>query len=308
MTRASLLDAGPGLPGLMDGPMVTAIDRRLARLEAESQKPVSHYRKRLSFSGALTCDRKRAFKVLKIPEERENDWLQRMTFDVGHAMHDRLQDVVVHEMGGEIEQPRSWVGEADLWGYADADLNLDDPEGDPDTVGEFKTVKEFPWMLAAGKKVQHEGPGPKLEHVAQACEAALAPSLEVPRSRLWLVYMNKNTSELIEWVVGVDEPLPNAGGRTPRDLVAEDIRRVNEITSAVDVEMLPGRCTVEGRPIEDPLNTRFPCGWCSWQQTCAALPTGPTSAIPLLERMFDAAPTPTSPGSDDGDDESEMPW
>lgn len=294
MPRTSTRPPPAGLAPLEQGPMVAAVDRRLRRLDGEREKPVSELRQRFSFSSALQCDRKRAFKALRVPPERDLTWRQMFTFDVGHLEHDRLQDVVVNELGGVVETPRSWSPVASLWGFADADLNLDDPDGPADTVGEFKTMKEYAFQQSIGTAYnQRDAPGPKKAHVTQAAASALAPSLSTPRSKLWLVYVSKNDASVAEWLIGVDDELPHLAGRTPRDLVDEEVRRVNGISAALDEDLLPGRCTEDGVPITDPANTNWPCGWCDWQRTCSTLPTGPTSAVPLLEQLL-TNPTPTA--------------
>jgi hypothetical protein len=88
--------------------------------------------------------------------------------------------------------------------------------------------------------------------------------------------VNKATSDIADWIIGVDEPLPHLDGRTVRTMVADELRRMAGILSRIDAGQLPravipGHGVVLNPPARDSKGQPWNCRYCAFQPTCAAL-------------------------------------
>lgn len=214
--------------------------------------------------------------------EPEDDW-SLVAFQVGQDWHDRTQAVLEREFGAHSEQPVTWKPDHDVSGNVDVELDINPLNGEtgPNLVtGEIKSMKLWSWEQATGTSWRQKlDIGPKAEHVTQAAMYALAPrrplGIERVESRyLWMIYGNKDSGQIAEWMLPVDEPLPHIPGTpTPRQLAENEIRRFEQIFAVVDAGEVP-RPSVPGHGlIDDPFATDgyWGCKFCPHRRTCNGL-------------------------------------
>jgi hypothetical protein len=258
-----------GLLPLDPSPAAAAVDRMLAeRRDAEGDRPHA-FDRRLRASWAGSCSRKIGFELLGFPPDLETEARSLRIFDAGDRAHDLIQSAMVAYHGAEIEVPADW------WPTLDLGANLDGLYFDPVKTGlEIKSMAPFGFEIATGRRQRDELPGPKYEHVLQSGLGSLAPTINA--ERLHLVYYNKGDSSIADWIFGVDEPLPHLDGRTVREMVADELRRMAGILSRVDNgelprAVVPGHGVVTDPPARTSKASPWQCRYCVFQPTCSRL-------------------------------------
>lgn len=258
-----------GFLPLDPGPAAMAVDQMLTDQRiAEGDRPHA-FDRRLRASWANGCARRMGFDLLGHPPDIEVDGKALRIFDVGDRYHDLIQSAVVMHLGAEIEVAADWGPEVDLG------CNLDGVYADPVVTGlEIKSMAPFGFEIATGQRRRDELPGPKAEHVVQSGLGSLAPTVNA--ERLHLIYINKATCDMAEWIFGVDEPLPHLDNRTVRELVADELRRMAGILSRIDNgelprAVIPGYGVVTNPPARTSKASPWNCRYCAFQPTCAAL-------------------------------------
>lgn len=245
----------------------------------------------LRSSDAGKCARQIGFGALGFDKDYDYSDTTLRKFLVGNWWHETLQGaVLVPQWGGEAEFTVT---------YRDVGLSL---SGDADGVYTMKNdVSPFPakvvleikssapygyWLQkrAAGSKTWKPKagviPGPKLDYIKQAGTYALAP--QVQAEYIHIVVVNKaDEGEWAEWLIGVDEPLDFADGRTVRNIVNTELSRLADIEEQVRAGVLPAPIHPEDGLIEDPpahdteggKGQPWYCRFCDFNATCRGLGT-----------------------------------
>lgn len=279
--RAALEADDPvGLIPMLDGPAAAALSTLLAdeRLAAGEKPTAMGTRARGSM--ARTCPRAMAFQIIGYPADLDFETATLVAFDTGNGLHELIQRALVTHLGAEIEVPATWMPELDLSVTADAvypmvdDRRPDDPVDWWRTATEIKSMQPFAFDLATGIRKRAELPGPKAEHLCQAGLAALAPSISA--TKVHMIYVDKASGRLAEWLIGIDDELPHLGGSTVRGMVAAEVVRMRGILARIDAgelprPVVPGHGLVIDPPARDSKGQPWNCRYCRWQPTCAAL-------------------------------------
>jgi len=259
-----------GLLPLDPSPAGAAVDQVLvAQRNAEGDRPHA-FNRRLRASWAGSCSRKMGFELLEFPPDLETEARSLRIFKAGDDIHDLIQGALIQVYGIEIEVPADWGPEIDLG------CNLDGV-GVIDTIKtgiEIKSMAPYGFEIATGQRRRDELPGPKYEHVLQSGLGSLSPTIEA--EQLWLIYVNKATSDIADWIFSVDEPLPHLDGRTVREMVADELRRMAGILSRIDngelpKAVIPGFGVVDNPPAVNSKGQPWNCRYCAFQPTCSRL-------------------------------------
>jgi len=259
-----------GLLPLDPSPAAAAVDSMLVeKRDDEGDRPTA-FNRRLRGSKAGYCSRRLGFDLIEFAPDIELEARTLRIFQAGHDIHDVVQGALVKQYGIEIEVPVDW------WPTLDLGCNLD---GfgivlEKKTGVEIKSMAPFGYEIATGARRRDELPGPKFEHVLQSGLGSLAPALDA--EQLWVVYVNKATSEIADWIIGVDEPLPHLENRTVRELVADEMRRLAGVLQRVDNgelprAVVPGYGVVENPPAKGSRGDPWACKYCPYQPTCSRL-------------------------------------
>jgi hypothetical protein len=269
--------AQTGLLPLDDSPAAAAVDVMLtSERNAEGDRPKA-FDRRLRASWAGQCARKIGFELLAYPPDLETEGKSLRIFRAGDDIHDLIQSALIKEYGIDIEVPSDW------WPTLDLGCNLDGHSTElliagyttPKRTGiEIKSMAPYGFEIATGQRARGELPGPKFEHVLQSGLGSLAPALDA--EQIWIIYVNKATSDIADWIIGVDEPLSHLGGRTVRDMVAAELRRMAGILSRIDNGELPRAVipeygVVQNPPAKGSKGQPWACRYCSFQPTCSRL-------------------------------------
>jgi hypothetical protein len=247
-------------------------------------------------SQALGCARRIGLETLGFPRDINDTDFNVLAFQAGRFVHDTIQRALVFHKDARLEVPVSYRPSHDVSGSADAVYDEHSPS---DTVVEIKSMKQYAFDLATGVKASRwsELPGPKRQHLAQAGLYAGAPQLEA--ARVHMIYGAKDTGQIAEWVVRVDEPLVHLDGEpTIEELAAGELERFDRIFETLDAGELPARSIPEyglviSPPAADTKEQPWQCRFCPYQPTCATLAP---EAVPvtLLDERRDAATTPSA--------------
>jgi hypothetical protein len=265
----------------------------IAEREAEGPLPTAHGT-RLRASQALKCARLIGFEILHVRQTEPIPFETLMAFDVGHRFHERLQQVVLRQMGAAIEVVGYYPDE-DLSCHADFVYNrqLFNPGHQNvlvKTVGEIKSSSGFGFLITTGQRKSDEGPGPRDEHVAQAALCAMAPNIDA--QALHFVYIDKDRHSIAEWILPMDEPQARYQGLTPRQLAEAELERMRGILGRLDSGMLPARHVpgfgrVEHVPSPDSRDQPWQCRYCSYNSLCATISPKPTPLAELELPKYD---------------------
>lgn len=259
-----------GLLPLEPSPAAEAVDKMLTdERDAEGDRPKA-FDRRLRGSWAGQCARKIGFELLAFAPDLETEGKSLRVFRAGDDCHDLIQSALVKYHGIEIEKPADW------WPALDLGCNLDGfgPIDDKKTGVEIKSMAPFGFEIATGQRRRDELPGPKFEHVLQSGLGSLAPALEA--DQLWIIYLDKATSDIADWIIPVDMPLPHLDDRTVRDLVDNELRRMAGILSRIDAGELPRAVipeygVVQNPPAKGSKGQPWACRYCAFQPTCSRL-------------------------------------
>lgn len=259
-----------GMLPMNPGPAAAAVDAMLTeQRDAEGERPHA-FNRRLRASWAGTCSRQQGLRLLEFPPDLATEGKALRIFDAGHRAHDRIQGALIEAYGIEIEKEADWYPELDLGCSLDGAGLIDGTQ----TGIEIKSMAPFGFEIATGQRRRDELPGPKYEHVLQSGLGSLSPTINA--EQLWIIYYNKATSDIAEWIFGVDEPLPHLEGRTVREMVADELRRMAGILARIDAgelprAVVPGYGLVTDPPARNSKGQPWGCRYCAFQPTCKAV-------------------------------------
>lgn len=259
-----------------EGLVAKAVTRALREKQDEQgPRPTADgTRGRGSFSHQ--CSRKIALEVASVPRTVPDDdqWL--VTWQIGQDAHDRIQAGLIRHFGARIEVPVSYKPDRDISGNVDAVYDAHPLTGEKrlnGTAVEIKSVKQYAFDYATGAKTKRdEYAGPKAEHITQAAIYGLAPQLDV--AWLHLIYWAKDTGQMADWILGIDEPLVHLpGAPTARHLAETEMDRFEAIFKVVDDGLVPKASFPGQPPLVDPGDgdAHWQCRFCSHQPTCTQL-------------------------------------
>jgi hypothetical protein len=224
-------------------------------------------------SNALGCTRRIAFEALQVEPAVGIDTATLTSFDIGRMYHELIQAALEREHQAQCEVPVSWraVGH-NISGHADAAYDR--------RCAEIKSMKAFAWSLATeGNGYDHTGPGPKREHLVQAGIYAMSPQIDA--AELHMIYVNKDTGQLAEWVLGVHEPLVHLGDggtTTIAKEVRKELARLDEIEAQLVAGVMPAREIPGYGPVDHlppPAGSKgkpWNCRYCPYQPICKDQP------------------------------------
>jgi hypothetical protein len=284
-----------GMPPLDEPVLARAIEERLRT--GRPDRALAHPT-RLRCSDAYKCARQLAFASLGVPKDVQYSPESLLAFAAGDVYGQIAGEAAARAVDAALETPVDWTdGGCSLSGHADVvyrlaelkrllpadhplldDLRQRGATGADVVCGEVKSMAGYGFRICAGTgpaKVK-ELPGPKREHLLQCGLYGLSPSIGA--RWLHMVYIDKDRNLTAEWIIGVDEPLMHLGGLSARQLVAEEVERMNQVLAVIDAGNLPARDVPGFGRVEDPPPADAPkgsepwnCRYCSWQPTCAAL-------------------------------------
>lgn len=262
-------------PLINSGPAYQALAVRMAAArEEEGPRPTADGT-RLRGSMALDCARKVAYQCLGIEPTIDLGTETLVTFAIGQSYHDEIQASLEATYGAQLEVMCSYkIDGIDLSGHADAVYELD---GATYAV-EIKSMKDYAWSMARdGNRWDGYGPGPKREHIVQAGIYALSPQIQA--DYLHMVYVSKDTGNVGEWILGVNEPLVHWGEPTTVRLeVFAELQRLHKIDMLLREGEMPGRDIpgygrVKGTPpVAGSKDSPWNCRYCGWRDICASAP------------------------------------
>lgn len=274
-TKRQVFIAPEGHPPMINGgPAYDALSVRMAAARAEEGPRPTADGTRLRGSMALDCARKVGFQALGIQPTIELGTETLVTFAIGQSYHDQIQESLATAFGAQLEVMCSYRPGVELSGHADAVYELD---GSVYAV-EIKSMKSYAWDMARdGNKWDHYGPGPKREHITQAGIYALSP--QILADFVHMIYINKDTGNVAEWVLSVHEPLVHWGDPTTVTLeVRAELDRLGDLLAGIDEGMMPARDIpgygrVKGTPpLAGTKDTPWNCRYCGWRDLCAEMP------------------------------------
>ena len=245
--------------------------RRLVRLEharGGDLKTAFPTLGRGSMAGA--CDRQIGFQMLNAEPSEQTTDATLLAFHTGHHLHELVQESMQFFYGMECESKVDLrpIG-YDISGHADGVYEHDGKR----IVFELKTKKAYPMKLA---RVKRE---PELHEVQQAGMYALALDADA----IHIVYLAKDNAgnqfkprdhiqagETIEWMLGLDDPVPG-DGRTVREVSQVEAWRINTISRDIKNDVLPGGTEGSWR-----------CRYCDFWGLCDTMPAEALSLDDVL--------------------------
>lgn len=260
--------------GLMPGPSIMGAKTH-ERWKAEREaKPFtsSVAEPHATGSQAHSCARKIAFNAFGVRRsEPEREW-NVVVFKIGQRVHDFIQQTLVEEFGASTEVRVDMRPLAYVTGYADALVPMHPLTAEAgNTVVEVKSMAQYAFDLATG--VKGNSPGPKLEHIAQGAMYGL----KLNAKWLWIIYYGKDKGHTAEWLLGMDDPLEQFDGLTPRQIAEAEVERLAVILKEGNDGKLPPREIPGFGVVVDPLidnrndpNYCWNCAYCDWRTTCAS--------------------------------------
>lgn len=263
----------PHLPAAVDsGPAYSALGTYLASLRED--RPTADGTL-LRGSMALTCARKCAFEALGVEPAIPLTTGNMVVFDVGQSYHDRIQAALAEHLGAQLEVVGSHAPTVDVSCHADAVYHTEKLGA---VAVEIKSMKSVAWQYVTnGNPYEDLGAGPKRDHLVQAGIAALAPQINA--EWVHLIYINKDTGEVAEWVINIHTPLAYLADPAPTvaELTRAELKRLNDIhmlllTGTLPARDIPGYGVVEHQPPSpNSKNAPWNCRYCGFQPQCAGL-------------------------------------
>lgn len=266
----------PGIPPeLGSGPGYEALAVHLSRKrDEEGPRPTAEG---TPFRGSMArgCARRIAFEALGVEPAIEIGTETLVTFDIGRMYHEVIQTALVEKYEAHLEVKCSWQPDHLLSGHADAVYTY---QGQVVAV-EIKSMKAFAWQMAIeGNPYDHTGAGPKLEHLVQAGLYACSPSINA--DAVHMIYVNKDTGQLAEWIIGVHQPLVHLGEKATTVYMAvhQELDRMGGIWADLAAGMMPARDIpgygVVNHQVPEPTSKDKPwnCRYCAYQPHCKTQP------------------------------------
>lgn len=249
-------------------------DYLAAERDAEEREPslVSGLHANASSAGA--CARQIAFRVSGVAASNPITPDALFNFGIGDAVHDKIQCAI---LAAEPQAEAEIKGVIEDFITCRADLKY--PAEDSKTVCcEIKSVSDFGFKLATGAKLKSNGQwnkkdqqaeGPKRENILQVGITAKSIGAEY----LAIIYARKTAAKdepiMWEWRYTVSEKENEIQG---------EIERLRTIVEMVKTNRMPDR-EYQGQIIENPKNTRWPCGYCSYRDACIQLGAGEVAIV-----------------------------
>jgi len=224
-------------------------------------------------SSAGNCARLIGYRIAKAAESNPITGDSLFNFSMGDHVHDQIQAAfcaVIPECQIEVN------GKIEDFITVRADLLYKTEEGKL-VCGEIKSVSDFAYKLATGVKLKSNGQwnkkgqtgeGPKREYVLQNGISARALGADY----LHVIYARKTAAK--------SEPIFAEFRFKIKDLddkIDAEIARLKWIVDSIKKGILPAR-EYEDEIIENPAKKNYPCGYCSYLETCSQMPS---EAIPL---------------------------
>jgi hypothetical protein len=236
-------------------------------------------------SEARKCSRAIGFRLFGTPKNipLTPEDLRRMR--EGDHYHQITQEELARTCNARSEIPFDHLPAAPVGGKGDAGWRLTD--GRKAWV-EIKSVSHNAWARHVGL-YQGVPCGPRIENLVQGGLGALAP--KVNAELLHIIYVDVETDDVAEWLIGLDEQLShlevigvddNGEPQYPtiRTVVADELDRLTRILALCEAGTLPERVVPGFGPVNEPpaadagYADPWNCKFCPWQPTCAALPVG----------------------------------
>jgi len=228
-------------------------------------------------SSAGGCARAIGFRVLGVEASSPMTGDSLFNFYVGDAIHDKIQAAMLAKIP-DAEKEVNGVIEDFITCRADLKYPSDDSKS---VCCEIKSTSDFGFKLATGDRLKSNGrwnkkdqkaEGPKPEHVLQVGISAKSINCDY----LCIVYARKTATKderiIAEWRFKVSDF---------EEEIQREIARLKAIVTLAREGKIPEReyC---GAIIRDPLKevpySKWPCGYCSFIETCVAIGEGVVKA------------------------------
>jgi hypothetical protein len=190
-------------------------------------------------------------------------------FHIGNAVHDLIQTALLVKVPGAKAEVNGVIGDF-ITCRADLSYLAEDSKK---VCCEIKTTSDFGFKLATGAKLKSNGQwnkkdqvgeGPKIEHILQVGISAKGLDAEY----LAIVYARKTATkdEVVtwEWRFKIEQ--------WETEIQAE-IARLKQIVETVSEGRIPDR-EYQGKILDNPAITRWPCQYCDFRSPCLKLGAG----------------------------------
>lgn len=249
-------------------------DYLAAERDAEQREPSLVEGLHANASSAGACARQIAFRVSGLPSSNPITPDALFNFAVGDAVHDRIQCAILGTVQGAKQEVRGVIED-----FITCRADLKYPAEDSKSVCcEIKSVSDFAFKLATGAKLKSNGQwnkkdqqaeGPKPEHILQVGISAKS----VGADYLSIVYARKTAAKdepiMAEWRYTVSEK---------ENVIQAEIERLRGIVETLKANKISDR-EYQGKIIENPKTTRWPCGYCSFKDACVSLGPGEVEIV-----------------------------
>jgi len=226
-------------------------------------------------SSAGACARQISFRVLGVESSNPITGDALFNFYLGDAVHDKIQTAMLTKIPNAEKELSGVVAD-----FITCRADLKYPAEDGKMIcNEIKSVSDFAFKLATGKKLKSNGQwnkkdqvaeGPKREHILQVGISAKAIDCDY----LAITYARKTAAK--------DEPIIHEWRFKVSDFEQEiqaEIERLKRII-LIAIEGKLAEREYEGVTLVDPTKTRWPCSYCGYLDTCAKLGSG---VVPLTK-------------------------
>jgi hypothetical protein len=286
---------------------VQLLVERMAAADAASGEKPTAFGTRLRHSDAGKCARALGYSAAGIPKSNPMDLAGTWVTSLGTLIHEAWQEALAERYPDALIEPKLRIEGLDASGHADAVIvTIAGEDGARWTIlFELKTVGGFSYKMKVGERGAPEGPSH--EHRAQAALNAVAVDADevvigyiateaISRPVAERKGFDELTRFVAEWSYTRDDFEPVA---------AAERARLQGILDLVDLGMLPARKIPSpelprGAEIVDPVKGRWEqrdrdgqvidtgtfwaCGYCGWQDACAATKAG---RIPITDVAVD---------------------
>jgi hypothetical protein len=220
-------------------------------------------------SSAGKCARAIGLQISGLTATNPPDGYSLVNFHIGDAIHDMVQKAIIAHWPDAQTEVEGSIDDF-LTGHCDVLYTAEDGEK---VVCEIKSIADFGFELATGAELKSNGrwkkkekviEGPKREHKLQASIYAIM----LRAKYVAIVYVRKTATkgEVVTWEWRFNL-------RELYDIASEEISRQRAIVAQVRASELPER-EWEGAIITDPAKTKWPCGYCDFQDACLKLGPG----------------------------------